>query len=64
MKKLWQRRIRGEGNAHGVECLVVGTHALAAHGHVRATKHLDVWLRPDAQNAKRVLNAAALPCIM
>ena len=30
-----------ELNAHGVEFLVVGAHALAAHGHVRATKDLD-----------------------
>jgi hypothetical protein len=35
----------------------VGAHALAAHGHVRATKDLDVWVRPDPENAKRVLNA-------
>jgi len=26
----------------GVEYLVVGVHALAAHGHVRATKSLDI----------------------
>ncbi len=44
-------------NAHGVEYLVVGAHALAAHGHVRATKDLDVWVRPDPQNAKRVFMA-------
>ena len=44
-------------NAHGVEYLVVGAHALAAHGHVRATKDLDVWVRPDVENARRVLKA-------
>jgi hypothetical protein len=44
-------------NAHGVEYLVVGAHALAAHGHVRATKDLDVWVRPHADNAPRVLAA-------
>jgi len=44
-------------NAHGVEYLVVGAHALAAHGHVRATKDLDVWIRPGAGNAARVLAA-------
>lgn len=44
-------------NAHGVEYIVVGAHALAAHGHVRATKDLDVWVRPDPENAKRVLAA-------
>jgi len=44
-------------SAHGVEYLVVGAHALAAHGHVRATKDLDVWVRPSARNATRVLAA-------
>jgi hypothetical protein len=44
-------------NAHGVEYIVVGAHALAAHGHVRATKGLDVWVKPSAENAARVLAA-------
>ncbi len=46
-----------EFNAHGVEYVVVGAHALAAHGHVRATKDLDVWVRPERDNARRVLAA-------
>ena len=46
-------------NAHEVEYLVVGAHALAAHGHIRATKDLDVWVRPSADNAERVLRALA-----
>lgn len=46
-------------NARGVEFLIVGAHALAAHGLVRATKDLDVWVRPEAANAKRVLAALA-----
>ena len=46
-------------NAHGVEYLVVGAHALAAHGHVRATKDLDVWVRPSAANATLVMRALA-----
>jgi hypothetical protein len=44
-------------NDAGVEFLVVGAHALAAHGHVRATKDLDVWVRPEPGNAQRVLQA-------
>lgn len=44
-------------NARGVEYLVVGAHALAAYGRVRATKDLDIWVRPDASNARRVLAA-------
>jgi hypothetical protein len=42
-----------------VEYMVVGAHALAAHGHVRATKDLDVWVRPDPENAARVYEALA-----
>jgi hypothetical protein len=48
-----------ELNAHHVEFLVVGAHALAAHGHVRATKDLDVWVRPEPSNARRVVAALA-----
>jgi hypothetical protein len=44
-------------NAHQVEYLVVGAHALAAHGIVRATKDIDVWVRPSTTNAPRVLRA-------
>lgn len=48
-----------EFNAHGVEYLVVGAHALAAHGHVRATKDMDVWVRATPENARRVMAALA-----
>ncbi|HWN98981.1 MAG TPA: hypothetical protein VNS63_06875 [Blastocatellia bacterium] len=51
------RDLLAEFNAQGVEYLVVGAHALAAHGHVRATRDLDLWVRPDVGNAKRVLTA-------
>ena len=44
-------------NALAVEYLVVGAHALASHGHVRATKHLDIWIRPGRENALHVLDA-------
>lgn len=43
----------------GVEHIVVGAHALAAHGHVRATKDLDVWIRPTSENAARAWGALA-----
>ena len=46
-------------NAHNVEYLIVGAHALAAHGHVRATKDLDLWVRPQASNAQKVVEALA-----
>ena len=44
-------------NAQKVEYLIVGAHALAAYGYVRATKDIDVWIRPEQQNAVRVLEA-------
>jgi hypothetical protein len=46
-------------NDRGVEFIIVGAHALAAHGLVRATKDLDVWVRPGPENARRVLAALA-----
>jgi len=46
-------------NDHEVEYLVVGAHALAAHGHVRATKDLDVWIRPSDTNAAKAHRALA-----
>lgn len=36
------------------EFLVVGAHAMAVHGIPRATGDLDVWIRPDPENAARV----------
>src|SRR6185295_6110447 len=53
------RDLLAEFNARSVEYLVVGAHALAVHGFVRATKDLDVWVRPDPANASRVLIALA-----
>jgi len=46
-----------ELSAAGAEFLVVGAHALAAHGCPRATGKLDIWVRADATNAPRVLEA-------
>ena len=51
------RELLSEFSRHGVEHLVIGAHALAAHGHVRATKDLDVWVNATPQNADRVLAA-------
>jgi hypothetical protein len=41
----------------GAEFLIVGAHALAAHGLPRATGDLDIWVRPSLDNARRVLDA-------
>ncbi len=44
-------------SAAGVEYLLVGAHALAAHGVPRATGDIDIWVRPTEDNAARVLDA-------
>jgi predicted nucleotidyltransferase len=43
----------------GAEFVVVGGHAVAYHGHPRATKDLDVLVRANAENATRVYRALA-----
>ena len=43
----------------GAEFAVVGGHAVAFHGHTRATKDLDVLVRPTVENAARVYRALA-----
>ena len=47
-------------NGVDAEYLVVGALALAAHGHVRATKDLDVWVEALPENAERVYRALAV----
>lgn len=44
-------------NDAGVEYLLVGAYALAAHGSPRATGDIDFWVRSDLSNAKRVWEA-------
>ncbi|MGQ0656728.1 MAG: hypothetical protein ACT4NU_01320 [Chromatiales bacterium] len=46
-------------NSGGVEYLIVGAYALAAHGIPRATGDIDLWVRASPENARRVWNALA-----
>ena len=41
----------------GVEYILVGAHALAAHGLVRGTGDIDLWVRATDANAARVRRA-------
>jgi len=41
----------------GARFLIVGAHALAAHGVPRATGDLDIWVSPTPANARRVMQA-------
>ncbi len=43
--------------ADEVEFLIVGGYAVAAYGHPRYTKDLDVWVLIDGTNADRLVNA-------
>jgi hypothetical protein len=42
-----------------VDFIVVGAYALAAHGFPRATGDIDIWVRSDAENARKVMRALA-----
>ena len=44
-------------NAHSVEYIIVGAYALAHHGAPRYTGDLDLHVRPEPENAARVLHA-------
>ena len=44
---------------HNVRYLLVGGYAMAAHGHPRFTKDLDVWVWMDPANSKAVVAALA-----
>jgi len=46
-------------NAHEVQFLIVGAYALAFHGAPRFTGDIDVFVKPDNANAKRIINALA-----
>ena len=43
--------------AEQVQFLIVGAYALAAHGYVRATGDIDLWILPNPENAVRVMVA-------
>lgn len=43
----------------GAEFVVLGGHAVGFHGHPRATKDLDILVRPTDANAHRVYRALA-----
>jgi hypothetical protein len=44
---------------HSARFLVVGAHALAAHGYPRSTVDLDIWIEATPENAQRVWRALA-----
>ena len=43
--------------SEGVEFILVGAYAMAAHGFPRATGDIDVWVAPSPDNAERLMRA-------
>lgn len=46
-------------NDHAVKYLIVGGYAFGVHAEPRATKDLDIFIRPDEENSKAVFRALA-----
>src|ERR1017187_309400 len=46
-------------NAHSVKYLIVGGYAVSFHAQPRATKDIDLLVKPDAENAKALYAALA-----
>lgn len=44
-------------NVHQVEYMIVGAYALAFHGAPRYTGDLDIFVKPDPENARRIVSA-------
>ncbi len=44
-------------SGEGAEYLLVGAHALAVHGHPRATRDIDIWIGTAGENPARVWRA-------
>jgi len=42
-------------NSHKVEFVVVGGHAVAFHGYPRYTGDIDFFIRPELENARRII---------
>lgn len=68
MKRRWGCRVKFQRDwsefleifgRHGVRFLLVGAHAMAAHGRVRATLDLDVFVQSTPANARRIGEALA-----
>lgn len=44
-------------NEHNVKYLIVGGYALAFHGAPRFTGDIDIYVKPDSENAQHVMSA-------
>lgn len=46
-------------NQHKVQYVIVGAHAMAYWGYVRATGDIDIFLARDSENTKRLMESLA-----
>jgi len=44
-------------NVHRVEFVIIGATAFPIHGYARATLDIDIFIRPESQNAAQLLEA-------
>ena len=44
-------------NGHAVEYVIIGASAFPIHGYSRSTLDLDIFVRPESENAQRTLEA-------
>jgi predicted nucleotidyltransferase len=44
-------------NVHNVDFVIIGATAFPPHGYARATLDIDLFIRPEPQNASRLLDA-------
>ncbi|MFH1877146.1 MAG: hypothetical protein ABH865_09700 [Candidatus Omnitrophota bacterium] len=51
------KELLGLFNKHRVEYVIVGAYALAFHGYPRYTGDLDILVKPNQDNAKKILTA-------
>ena len=44
-------------SGHAVEYVIIGASAFPIHGYSRSTLDLDIFVRPESENAQRTLEA-------
>ena len=52
-----QKELLSAFNAHSVEYVIIGGHAVSEHSQPRATKDLDIFIRADQKNSEAVYRA-------
>ena len=53
------KELLGAFNDHRVKYLIVGGYAFGVHAEPRATKDLDLFIRPDEENSQAIFRALA-----